>query len=72
MDLRTVLNLIDIDRKTFVCYFANQFIVCIGICSVLYKSLTAIHDETKAEGVYCHSLNMRLFSFYQLTMPRIY
>ena len=32
-------------RKSFVCYFANQFVLCIGVCSVLYKSLSAIIDS---------------------------
>ena len=39
----------NIDRKAFACYFANQFILCIGVCSVVYKSLSVICDKTKEE-----------------------
>ena len=47
--MNSIPKLTNIDRKAFVCYFANQFILCIGVCSVLYKSLSVICDETKEE-----------------------
>ena len=45
----SVLKLTDVSRKVFVCCFANQFILRFCICSVLYKSLSVILDETKEE-----------------------
>ena len=44
-----ILKLTYIHRKVLVCYFGNQFILCIDVCSVSYKSLSEIRDETKEE-----------------------